>query len=141
LIGINLADYQWEIGRYMTRQTILLVAVLAAALAALPVFAQQAELQCMAGPVKKTYGNTPWLVYGCNDGQSIMIVTAPGSPAAPFYFIFSGGHLRGEGTGNKAATDAAYNDLQRLTDQDIKTLVLQTKNVKSTGANGSATDK
>ncbi|GLQ97284.1 hypothetical protein GCM10007863_17040 [Dyella mobilis] len=85
----------------------------------------------MTGPVKKTYGKTPWLVYSCDDGQSIVVVTAPGSPAAPFYFTFNGGRLSGEGTGNKAATDAAYDDLQRLTDADIKALVIQTKNTGS----------
>jgi hypothetical protein len=96
-----------------------------------PLLAQQPNLKCLVGPVKRTYGNTPWLVYSCDDGQSIVIVTAPDSPAAPFYFIFNGGHLRGEGTGNKAATDAAYNDLQRLTDADIKALITQTKQVSS----------
>lgn len=93
--------------------------------------AQQPNLKCVAGPVKKTYGNSPWLVYSCDDGQSLVIVTAPGSPAAPFYFIFNGGHLRGEGTGNKAMADAAYNDLQRLTDANIKVLVTQTKQVSA----------
>jgi hypothetical protein len=121
-------------GRHMKRLATLLVVVFAVGSAGLPAFAEQPPLQCTAGPIKKTYGNTPWLVYGCDDGQSIVIVTAPGSPAAPFYFMFSEGHLRGEGTGNKAATDAAYNELQRLTDADIKALVLQTKNLKNAGA-------
>jgi hypothetical protein len=94
-------------------------------------WAQQANLKCVVGPVKKTFGNTPWLVYSCDDGQSIVIVTAPGSSAAPFYFIFNGGHLRGEGTGNKEATDAAYNDLKRLTDVDIQGLIAQAKQVST----------
>jgi hypothetical protein len=110
----------------------LFAALLIASLSCGSLWAQQANLKCIVGPVKKAYGNTPWLVYSCDDGQSVVIVTAPGSSAAPFYFIFSGGHLRGEGTGNKAATDAAYNDIKRLTDADIQGLVAQTKQVSST---------
>lgn len=115
----------------MRRPARLFAAFLIATLSCDSLLAQQANLKCTIGPVKKTFGKTPWLVYSCDDGQSVVIVTAPGSSAAPFYFIFSGGHLRGEGTGNKAATDAAYNDLQRLTEADIKALVAQTKQVSS----------
>jgi hypothetical protein len=114
----------------MKRAARILAALLIATSGCGSLLAQQSNLKCFVGPVKKIYGNTPWLVYSCDDGQSVVIVTAPGSSAAPFYFIFSGGHLRGEGTGSKAATDAAYNDLQRLTDADIKALVTQTRQVR-----------
>jgi hypothetical protein len=61
-------------------------------------------------------------------------VSAPGSAAAPFYFIFSpvgkGYHLRGEGTGSKALTDAALKELQALRNEDIAALVRETTTVK-----------
>jgi hypothetical protein len=38
-------------------------------------------------PAEKTVGKTPWLVYGCGDGRSVVVVAAPGSAAMPFYFI------------------------------------------------------
>jgi hypothetical protein len=60
-------------------------------------------------------------------------MSAPGSPAAPFYFMFqasgAGHRLIGEGTGNKAATDQTYNMLKGLTEQQIQDLLEQTKAV------------
>jgi hypothetical protein len=84
-------------------------------------------LQCDVGPITKTFGSVPWLVYACRDGKSLVVVSTPGSPAAPFYFSFSpehgGYHLRGEGTGSKKVTDAALEDLKRLSDDNVRALV------------------
>jgi hypothetical protein len=78
------------------------------------------QLECNIGPISKTFGNSRWRIYSCSDGQSIVVVSAPGSSAGPFYFMFqataSGHHLIGEGTGNKVATDKAYGDLKALSD-------------------------
>ena len=93
----------------------------------------QKPLNCDVGPVDKTYGKTSWLVYSCHDDQSLMIVSAAGSPALPFYFTF---HLKdgvyqlsGEGTGNKQATDAAYGELKAFTASDIQILIQETKSI------------
>lgn len=92
--------------------------------------AEKPTLKCHVGPVKKTYGNTPWLVYSCNDGKTVVVVADAGSPAAPFYFIFhpkDGSYrLHGEGTGKKVATAAALDDLKKLAEPDIKKLVAET---------------
>src|ERR1700722_10672551 len=60
------------------------------------------------------------------DGKSLVVISTPGSPAAPFYFSFSpengGYHLRGEGTGSKKVTDAALEDLKRLSDDNVRAL-------------------
>jgi hypothetical protein len=97
---------------------------------AAPIAATAAPLQCDIGPITKVFGSVPWLLYSCDDGKSLVVVSAPGSPAAPFYFMFSpeihGYHLRGEGTGSKALTDAALKELQMLSDKDIAGLVGQT---------------
>jgi hypothetical protein len=89
------------------------------------------QLHCNTGPVTKTYGGTKWLVYSCDDNRTIVIVSAPGSPAMPFYFVFyptTGGYrLEGEGTGNKGATDAAVQDLRTLSEADIAALIAATK--------------
>ena len=91
-------------------------------------------LQCDVGPVQKSYGGTPWLVYGCRDSQSLVFVTAPQSPAAPFYFFLapqeSSFRLSGEGTGNRALTDAAYNELKALGADEIAALRHQTQSVQ-----------
>jgi hypothetical protein len=93
--------------------------------------AQDAPLQCNIGPVTKIYGAAPWLVYSCNDAKSVVVISAPGSAASPFYFIFSPEgaeyHLRGEGTGSKPATDAALHELQSLSTKDIQALLRETK--------------
>jgi hypothetical protein len=75
-------------------------------------------MDCNLGPANKTFGGAPWLVYGCADQHSLAIVSAPGSPALPYYFFFAwkdgSYHLSGEGTGDKATTDAAFAELGRL---------------------------
>jgi hypothetical protein len=66
------------------------------------------SFECNIGPVTKTYGQAQWLVYSCNDDKTLVIVSAPGNPATPFYFTFlptdAGHRLFGEGTGKKEAT-------------------------------------
>ena len=88
-------------------------------------------LSCTLGPATKTFGGSNWLVYGCNDGHSVVIVTAPGNPASPFVFIFTSGskgmELHGEGTGNKKLTDAAFKQLKALTPADVATLFQQAR--------------
>jgi len=88
---------------------------------------------CDVGPIKKTFGGTSWLVYSCKDSPTLVIVTAIGSPATPFVFLFyqeNGAYrLRGMGAGNKGLTDAAYEDLRLFTEQNITALILETKSV------------
>jgi hypothetical protein len=89
------------------------------------------QLKCEVGPANKTYGKTQWLVYSCDDSRTLVIVTAPGNPAMPFYFVFSphenGYQLSGEGTGKKDTTDAAFSELRGLSERDIAALIEQTK--------------
>jgi hypothetical protein len=110
----------------------ILPAVLALACAA-PAAAQQqiTAMKCDTGPVQKTYGGTKWNVYGCADGQSIIVVSAPGNPATPFIFRFahdsSGYDLTGEGTGDRKYTDPAYAELQKFSGPAIRALIEETK--------------
>jgi hypothetical protein len=41
------------------------------------------SFKCTIGPITKTFGQTQWLVYGCNDDKTLVIVAAPGNPGAP----------------------------------------------------------
>jgi hypothetical protein len=85
-----------------------------------------APLKCLIGPLKRTFGNTLWDVYSCDDNHSVVVVTAEGSPAMPFVFFFvwkpQGFELHGEGNGNKQLTDAAFADLKALSESDIRKL-------------------
>ncbi|MET3116453.1 hypothetical protein AAKU64_000659 [Undibacterium sp. GrIS 1.8] len=113
-------------------------------------FAAEPNINCKIGPVTKTFGGSSWLVFGCSDKRSVVVVTASGSIAAPFYFMFafgtSGYKLYGEGTGNKAATDAAYKDLIELSASQIdglfseasrpNTVSLQEINITADSARG-----
>lgn len=103
-----------------------------AATNSLPATAEELQpLKCDIGPVTKTYGKTQWLVYSCSDGRTVVIVSAPGNPALPFYFTLypqgNGYQLGGEGTGRKDATGAAFDELKALSEQDIAALIEQTK--------------
>ena len=104
-------------------------------LATLPLVANAAPpLKCDVGPVTKVFGAVPWLVYSCDDASSVVLISAPGSPATPFYFILSlegtAYRLRGEGTGSKAVTDVALKELQTLSAADILSLRRETIAVK-----------
>ncbi len=83
-------------------------------------------MKCDIGPLTKTFGKTPWLVYGCADQKSVVVVSAHGSPAMPFVFIFAssedGYKLHGEGTGDKSATAAAFDELKAFSSADIQAL-------------------
>ncbi len=61
----------------------------------------------------------------------MVIVSAPGNAAMPFYFTFypheNGYRLYGEGTGRKDATEAAFEELKALSEQEIAALIQQTK--------------
>lgn len=107
---------------------LLLILSAGSALAASP-----PSLECDRGPINKTYGGSAWLVYGCNDNRSLAIISAPGSAAFPFVFFAlvspKDFKLHGEGTGNKAATDAAYKELSALTANDLEALAAQAKTV------------
>jgi hypothetical protein len=88
-------------------------------------------LKCDVGPITKTFAETQWLVYSCDDNRSVVIVTATGNPAMPFYFLFSPGEggyrLSGEGTGRKDVTAAAFEELKAYSEPDIAALIQQTR--------------
>ena len=91
----------------------------------------QPRLLCERGPIStKTFGGTQWQIYGCNDSRSVAIVTAPGSPAIPFYFLLAWVNgvytVSGEGTGRRDLTAKAYNDIIKLTPPQIDALVKET---------------
>jgi hypothetical protein len=91
----------------------------------------QPKLVCDRGPFStKTFGGTQWQIYGCTDNRSVAIVTAPGSPAIPFYFLLAwidGVYtVSGEGTGRRDLTAKAYNDIIKLTRPQIDVLVKET---------------
>ena len=85
------------------------------------------QLKCNIGPVTKTYGGSKWLVYSCDDNRSLIIVSAPGNPATPFYFTVrpgaNGFDIHGEGTGDKKFTAAASKELTALKESDIAGLI------------------
>jgi hypothetical protein len=93
--------------------------------------AEPAPMTCGAGPVERTYAETKWLVFSCDDGLSVVIVAAPGSPANPFVFRFlARGNayvLQSRGSGDRAFTTPAYGELSQMTGTDIAELVRLTR--------------
>jgi hypothetical protein len=96
--------------------------------------AQQTEpspMKCEAGPANRQLGGNPWLVYSCDDQRSMVAVAPPGNPASPFYFVLrsDAGNYKifGEGNGDKAASDAAGDELSRMNTGDLVALLNETK--------------
>lgn len=89
------------------------------------------DLKCETGPAHKTYGGTDWIVYSCSDEKTVIFVSAPESKAAPFYFtllmIEKKYELHGEGSGNRTYTEAAYEELKKLSGIDILALLAETR--------------
>ena len=110
---------------------VLVLATLASVTAQGEEAAPKQTLRCEFGPLPKTYGETSWLVYSCDDGQSVLIVAEPGSPAAPFMFRFKAGEdgyvLQSQGSGDKEFTTSAFGDLKVMSVQDIEELISLTK--------------
>ena len=82
-------------------------------------------LKCDLGPDKRSIGGHAWIVYACDDGASIVIVSAEGNPASPFVFSFikdllGEQRLKGEGNGDKIASKAAYDELKTWVREDIE---------------------
>jgi hypothetical protein len=117
--------------RHLTAVFLALGATNFITVAAVSQDAPPTQMKCETGPLSKSYGGAAWLVYGCNDHRSLVIVSAPGNPATPFYFLFhpqgNGYQLEGEGTGRKEATAAAFGELKTLSERDIVALIAETE--------------
>lgn len=100
--------------------------------------AASSQLDCGRGPLNKTYGAAPWLVYACSDEKSVVVVSAPGNAGNPFYFMMfvkdGKRQVVGEGTGSKKITSAAYQELIKLTEADITALIDAAKAVPPAAA-------
>ena len=107
-----------------TKRTWISICLLAIAGSALG--DEQRSVECDIGPIAKKFGTGTWLVYGCQDGESLLVAAARGNPAVPFYFVLSPEgeevEIHGEGTGDQAATDAAYTDLEKLSVSQLAAL-------------------
>jgi len=99
---------------------ILLTAVLAAP-SATP--ADPGHLECNVGSTIERIGGNDWIVHGCADGKSVVVVAGPPNPASPFFFFLmpegEGIILHGEGEGAKSATKPAYEQLKEMSAEDL----------------------
>src|SRR5687768_11847036 len=80
--------------------------------------AEATRVHCTAGPLPASFGALPWLLYACDDGRSVALVSAPGNPAAPFTFVVRpsdhGVRVQGDGAGDRGATAPAFAELMAL---------------------------
>jgi hypothetical protein len=107
--------------------------ILLAALALLvtaPAFANEGDLKCNVGPITKTFGETQWRVYSCNEDRHLMFVAAPGSPAGQVILMLfweKGRWLIIDMGPTTRAADAARTEIQSLSEGAIVGLVAETK--------------
>lgn len=115
----------------MRKFALILAAIGLAFAVPAPARGDEAAQKCDVGPITRTYGNAPWLVYSCRDERSLLIVSAPGNAAAPAFFVFhprgEGYELRNQGSANQAISAAAYVELNRLSPEAIADLIAATQ--------------
>jgi hypothetical protein len=96
------------------------------AMAAAPEPAPKPSVICEAGPTQKQFGKAPWLMYGCADRSSAIIVSGDGN-AEPFYAMISlkGNQYRvhSEGVSKGAAATAAMGELKAMSAKQLRSLV------------------
>jgi hypothetical protein len=84
---------------------------------------------CKAGPVAKTYGGLSWLVYGCADQRSILVVSNRGEPTTSEYIMLSparkGVQVVSEGWGDTGVGNAAFAQLKHMSAKDLGALVAE----------------
>src|SRR5690348_9204424 len=98
-----------------------------------PVFAaghgEKDAVDCKAGPLTKTYGGLSWLVYGCTDQRSILVVSNHGEPTTSEYIMLApashGVQVVSEGWGDTGVGNAAFEQLKRMSAKDLGALVAE----------------
>ena len=90
------------------------------------------RLLCNVGPLERSFAGQPSLVYLCSDDRSLVIVSAQKYPATEFlYTLVAQGdrHVigNGSGSGDGRIVAAVYQDLRRLTEDEIGALIRATK--------------
>ncbi len=115
----------------MKRFGLALAIIIVALQAPIAAHGDEASQKCDVGPITRTYGNAPWLVYSCRDQRSLVIMSAPGNAAMPAFFVFhprgEGYELRNQGSANQAISAAAYAELSRLSPKAIADLIAATQ--------------
>ena len=118
----------------MKQLAILVCVLVSSASAARAEDSAPPSLKCDIGPVDRQFGGTSWIVYSCDDQLSMVVVSAEGNPAAPFYFILNpkgeAYQIYGEGTGSKDASDMAGDELSHLQVNELRELLAATKSAK-----------
>jgi len=105
-------------------------AIAAALLLALaPIGARAGEepaWDCHHTSIVRNFGGSAWRVYAC-DATHMALVSEPGSAAAPYAFQLDftddGVVVSGTGQGDRKAADAAYADIAKLSDGEVKALL------------------
>lgn len=92
---------------------------------------QSAPMKCETGPIRRTFGGSEWEVYSCDDQASMVVVSAQGNPASPFYFFLkpTGGvyQITGEGNGDRRASAAAARALESMNSSEFMELLAATR--------------
>ena len=89
------------------------------------------RLICSSGPLERTFAGQQTSVYGCSDGRSLLIVSEKKNAAAHFEFtMFARGDrhvVGGTGSGDGTVVAAAYQELNRLSREEIEAMIRATR--------------
>lgn len=87
------------------------------------------KLACESGPLAKTYGGVSWLVYGCADQRSILVVSSHSDTSE--YIMLSplrdGVQVVSEGWSQGSAGNTAFAELKRMSAKQLIELATETR--------------
>jgi len=90
---------------------------------------KEQAVACTAGPITKTYGGAKWLVYGCADGRSVLVVSDRDSEASKYIMLSParrGVQVVSEGWGGQG-DNAAFAELKAMSSRDLGALVAEAR--------------
>jgi hypothetical protein len=101
----------------------------------IPAFAQDTkttvQLTCDGPGVTKMIAGNFWMISPCNDGKSLVFVASTRNPARPYTItsISQGGQrtFNAQGTGDKAAADAAQKEIEAMTEEQVAAIVAEAR--------------
>lgn len=87
-------------------------------------------IACTTGPVTKAYGGMSWLVYGCADARSVLVVRDGDSQSSEYIMLSparKGVRVVSEGWGEEGNGNPVFAKFKAMSASDLRALLAETR--------------